>query len=327
MARQRTTIQRGSVVPPARVQSPAKVSDSERMSPGNLRNPIASDEIARLAYGHLGKLPELSYAPVIRPEKKLGARLTYGRHLRKGEPILVLYDGTFFGSGSQGFVVTAARFCWRNHRAMPRQSEWEQLHPEMVSVRDGSLAIARDLVHVDNSLAGDLGSFLQEMAWRMRSRGSTPYRIARMMDASEGAAAIADTIALLAWQKLGAMSGLRYYPFIEPQKIARAKAKHRGQLLEEEGLAALYEDTLRGVPRGFVITGKSLYWHASDGSTGMIAWRGARQAQFVDGEVSVKVDGTFLPWTLMFEDRADLPQSLVSLFHALVEKAYRGEFG
>jgi hypothetical protein len=280
-----------------------------------LDGPFAAVDVTRLAYGHLGPGTEISYAPDIRPETRIGARLIHARHLPRDEPLLVVYDSSLFGTATSGFVMTPVRFCWRCSWSLPKQIEWTRLRPKVVSWVKGRITIAGAEVPVDADLGSDLGRFLEEMSSRPGAHETTPYRAAGQREEIT-----VEAITRLTWEKLGAMQGLHYHPFIPRRHLKRGRAAVG--LSTAEDVAVLYEDRVQGAPQGFLVTPQRLYWHRWDRASASMALRDI--VRVLVTPTSVVVGYERLPWTLMLNARPELPRAMGLLFKALGEEARGG---
>jgi hypothetical protein len=283
----------------------------------------AAVEIARLAFGHLRTHPGLSYAPDIGLEQRIAARLLHDRHPVAPDPLLAVYDGTLLATAAVGFVVTAARFCWRRRWSAPRQLEWARVRPSpvsSVSTVEGPVVVDGDELPVPDQLAAGLRGFLEEMAARQQVPEAGPYRVA---GPTESLTAAVDMITRVTWETLGAMHGLVYYPFISATQLARSRLAMRVPATED--VAVLYEDAFEGRPRGFLFTPARLYWHRGDGRSASVAWRDALGVRVE--RPWVFVDDEQLPWGLMLGARADLPRAMGQLLVMLAERARSGELG
>jgi hypothetical protein len=112
------------------------------------RIPMTEDAILGLLRQHFGADDSLYLAPLIPPRREVGARCAHGAGLPSDERILALYDDTVFGSGEDGFVVTARRLCWKNIKGEPRSIEWRFLDPESVIPYGRKLSVAESVIHI-----------------------------------------------------------------------------------------------------------------------------------------------------------------------------------
>jgi hypothetical protein len=115
---------------------------------------IAMTDDAVLAFlrEHFTGAESTSLCPAIAGKKELGAREAHALHLPSDERVLMLYDDTIFGSGDEGFLVTAQRLCWKNAGEAPRMIEWSNLDPDAMYadklrlvLPDGALEITGDV--------------------------------------------------------------------------------------------------------------------------------------------------------------------------------------
>ena len=285
----------------------------------HLRRPdrFAAIDITRLAYSHLGLCTEISYAPDICLERRIGAHVIHAHHLPRDEPLLVVYDNGLLGTATSGFVMTSVRFCWRCPWSLPEQIEWERLRKTVVSSMKGRITIAGAEVPVNADLANHLERFLEEMVSRAGVQETNPYRAPGQIEEIAGPV---EVIGQLTWEKLGAMQGLHYYPFIPEHQLARSRAAVR--LSTAEDVAVLYEDQVYGTPQGFLLTPQRLYWHHCNGAFASVALRDIVQVQVAP--TSVVIGDERLPWTLMLDARAELTRAMGQLFEMLGEKARGG---
>lgn len=107
---------------------------------------MTEEAILALLRQHFGVDDSLYLAPTIPPKRELGARLAHAAHLPANERILALYDDTVFGSGQDGFVVTAKRLCWKNIKGEARTIEWRFLDPESVVPNGFELSLADSVI-------------------------------------------------------------------------------------------------------------------------------------------------------------------------------------
>jgi hypothetical protein len=112
------------------------------------RIPMTEAAILGLLRQHFGADDSLYLAPTIPMRREAGARRAHADHLPAGERILALYDDTVFGSGEDGFVVTAQRLCWRNIKGQARSIEWRFLDPESVIPEGCKLSVADSMIEI-----------------------------------------------------------------------------------------------------------------------------------------------------------------------------------
>lgn len=104
--------------------------------------PLPEEAVIALAKRHLGGARRLFLRPEIPARKELGARDVHADHLPPGEPILVLYDDTVWGSGRDGFVITPIRLCWKDFLEHPSQVPWNRLGPESIKLYGKTIQVA-----------------------------------------------------------------------------------------------------------------------------------------------------------------------------------------
>ena len=109
---------------------------------------MTEEAILALLRQHFGADDSLYLAPTIPPKRELGARLAHSAHLPANERVLALYDDTVFGTGEDGFVVTAQRLCWKNIKGEARSIEWRFLDPESVIPDRFKLSVADSLIEI-----------------------------------------------------------------------------------------------------------------------------------------------------------------------------------
>jgi hypothetical protein len=112
------------------------------------RIPMTEDAILALLRQHFGADDSLYLRPTIPPKKEAGARRVHATSLPADERILALYDDTVFGSGEDGFVVTARRVCWKNIGGEPRSIEWRFLEPESIVPEGRTLAVSGLVIEI-----------------------------------------------------------------------------------------------------------------------------------------------------------------------------------
>ncbi len=115
---------------------------------------IAMTDDAVLAFlrDHFTGAESMSFSPAIPGKQELGARQAHAHHLPSDERVLMLHDDTLFGSGDDGFLVTARRLCWKNAGEPPRMIEWTSLDPDAMyadkwrlELPDGAIEITGDV--------------------------------------------------------------------------------------------------------------------------------------------------------------------------------------
>jgi len=128
-------------------------------SPGEDAAHIAMTDDAVLAFlrEHFTGAESTSLAPAIPGKQELGAREAHAEHLPSDERVLMLHDVSIFGSGDEGFLVTARRLCWKNAGEPARTLAWADLDPDemyadklRLVLPDGALEIIGDLQVIES---------------------------------------------------------------------------------------------------------------------------------------------------------------------------------
>lgn len=254
---------------------------------------LPPEVIASLAREHLAGLDEVHVAPDIPPRKLRGASEVNAPSLRQGDPIVVLYDSTLFGSAADGFVVTPARLCWKNHFDHPRSARWDELaHVDLV-VRGTDIEVGRGLLMapMTSAAAEQVCTFLQACCRRAVAR-SAPYRaIAR----GRGPTTFAELVIAAARRALGELDWVHYAPCIPPKKIAAVRIAHAKHLPARDEVLVLYDETVFGSGNdGLLLTETGLFWRNFWSAAEGLAWAEMdpervvtdRDLLFVDGDPS-----------------------------------------
>lgn len=145
-----------------------------------------ADTVVDSARRALGELGWVHYRPSI-PAKMLGAvRVIHERHLARGEEILVLYDDTVLGSGSDGVVLTESGVCWRNFWSSAEKMAWSEISPDRMAVDGDLIGLDGDVaegskgridLRMRPGMARIVAGVLQEIATVVRSQraGAAPW--------------------------------------------------------------------------------------------------------------------------------------------------------
>lgn len=207
-------------------------------------------DIAALIRSRLLAGGSLYLAPRI-PRKKLQrARRVHARHLPEDEVVHALYDDTVFGSGKDGFLITAERLCWKPSFEHPRQVLWEDLRPEdltraghVLSVRGSALTTSMEAAQSTALLA-----LFQEVA--------TLRLAAAPVDVFDGRALVR-----VAGEILGDPSEVSYHPSIPDKPLAGALGVHGTAFRAHEKVWVLWDDTVLGTgSEGWVATRHRFAW-------------------------------------------------------------------
>jgi hypothetical protein len=127
------------VPPPSSDSSPA--SEAARI-------PLTDEAVLALLRQHFAGIDSLYLCPSIPGKKELAARGVHARHLPSHERVLALFDDTIFGSGDEGFVVTAQRVCWKNIGGRPSMIEWQHIDPDRMYADRRKLVLGAGAIEV-----------------------------------------------------------------------------------------------------------------------------------------------------------------------------------
>lgn len=281
-------------------------------------------DLIALARGHIGVGSRVFYAPSIPREKEQSARVAHDLHLPDDEAILVLHDGTVFGSAEEGFVITTRRLCWKNPWEHAQQIVWRDLDP---------LAIKRDvgkvlLVGREIALSGDLvlgvSRFLLAMAGPRSGNELGPYRDGelRPLTRDAGSATLSEErIIALAHGLLGAARGVFYAPAIPASKLACARAAHAAHLPAKERVAVLYDDTFFGsAEEGFLLTSQRLCWKGLSEPATQLPWSAIDTETISASGSYVEVMGGEIKLTSW----SDLSSAVATLLRRIAEESRAG---
>lgn len=290
------------------------------------RNKSAEDEesephdLVAIARAHIGVGSNVFYAPSIPREKEDCARFAHDLHLPDDEAILVLHDGTVFGSAEEGFLVTRRRLCWKNPWEHARQIAWGDLDPEAITRDVGKVVLARGEIALSGELVLGVSRFLLAMTGKLRGGELGPYRGLGRQSASREAATLPDArVIALARSIVGKAPDVFYAPAIPASKLARARAAHAAHLPADEPVAVLYDDTFFGsAEEGFLLTGKRLCWKSLTDPPMQLPW-GVIDADTISANGSyVEVMGGEIKLT----SRSNLGVAVASLLRRAAEEAH-----
>lgn len=281
----------------------------------------SAETVVNLARKHLGMGGSTFYAPSIPPAKIDSARLVHARHLPEDEELLVLFDGTVFGSADEGFVVTATRLCWKNLWEHPRQIEWASIDTATLSPEPGLVKLAGGKIDVLGDLSLGAVALFQELASRARMPDLGPYRAAeRSVDTPAPIALPEATILAFTRAQLGEVTDVFYRPAIPAAKEARARRAHADHLAAREPVVVLYDDTLFGsAEEGFLLTPDRLCWKNIAEEAKQLPWALLEADKVEASGGYVKVLGGWLQLT----GRRELLEPVAALLRALGEEAKR----
>jgi hypothetical protein len=283
------------------------------------RSNLSPREVVHLAKAHLGRPPSVYFAPSIPRAKEANARAVHSAHLPPGEPILVLYDGTLFGSAENGFLVTPERLCWKNMLEHPRQIPWGELDPSTVRCEVERIGVAGGGIHASIDLAFRAPNLIVAIAENHFGAAGGPYR-----KPPDGSADSLSRLVVLARKHVGELEHVYYHPSIPPHKLRNARAIHAAHLAPGEPVAVLYDDTLFESARdGFLITPDRLYWKSLAGVAACARWPAlAAESIVVRGNLLHLRGGT-----INITAGPEIAARVASLFAVIVRESTGNEAG
>ncbi len=102
---------------------------------------LTDDGVLGVLRQHLAGAASTSLAPTIPPKKSEGVRKTHAAYLPPTETLLGVYDGTVFGSATEGFFVTAKRLGFKNQMESANFLEWANIDPDSVYLDDSTVVV------------------------------------------------------------------------------------------------------------------------------------------------------------------------------------------
>lgn len=132
------------------------------------------DDIVSKARTFLGERPWIHYHPAIPAKLLMRARIAHGD--ASGAPILVLYDDTVLGSGTEGFLLGEDHLRWRNLWCPSESACLQHLAPGDVTEEGDRIRIrgkTMDL-RMRPGIGGPVAGLLRELA---ASRAATPHHV------------------------------------------------------------------------------------------------------------------------------------------------------
>ena len=279
----------------------------------------ARHDIVALARRHIGMGGRVFYAPSIPRDKEASARFAHDLHLPDEEAILVLHDGTVFGSAEEGFLVTSQRLCWKNPWEHAKQIAWRALDPSTIKRDVGKVLLEGGDIALSGELVLGVSRFLLAMTGVMRGGELGPYRGALPHAISPEAVTLpGERIVALARSLVGDVLDVFYAPDIPRAKLQRARRAHAAHLSREEPVAVLYDDTLFGsAEEGFLLTSKRLCWKLLAEPATELPW-GMIDSETISGSGSyVEVMGA----EIKLSSRDDISADVATLLQRIVEEA------
>jgi hypothetical protein len=137
---------------------------------------LSGERILALARGLLGAARDVFYAPTIPASKLAHARAAHAAHLPANEPVVVLYDDTFFGSAEEGFLLTSKRLCWKSLTGPATQLRWSVIEAETISASGSYVEVMGGEIKLTswNGLSGKVATLLRRIAEESRAGSHRP---------------------------------------------------------------------------------------------------------------------------------------------------------
>jgi hypothetical protein len=282
----------------------------------------ARHDIVALARRHIGMGGRVFYAPSIPRDKEASARFAHDLHLPDDEAILVLHDGTVFGSAEEGFLVTRQRLCWKNPWEHAKQIAWSDLDPSVIKRDVGKVLLGGADIALSGELVLGVSRFLLAMTGVTRGGDLGPYRgVTPHAISPEAVTLPGERIVTLARSLVGDALDMFYAPNIPRTKLQRARRAHAAHLGKEEPIAVLYDDTFFGsAEEGFLLTSKRLCWKLLAEPATQLPW-GVIDSETISGSGSyVEVMGAEIKLT----SRDDISKEVATLLQRIIEEAHAG---
>ena len=132
---------------------------------------LSEERILALARGLLGAARDVFYAPTIPASKLAHARAAHAAHLPANEPVVVLYDDTFFGSAEEGFLLTSKRLCWKSLTGRATQLPWGVIEAETIAANGSYVEVMGGEIKLTswNDLSGRVATLLRRIAGESRA--------------------------------------------------------------------------------------------------------------------------------------------------------------
>jgi hypothetical protein len=276
------------------------------------------NDLVALARWHIGMGGRVFYAPYIPPDKEATARFAHDLHLPDDEAILVLHDGTVFGSAEEGFVITQERICWKNPWERARQITWRELDRDAIKRDVGKVLLADGDIALSGEHVLGVSRFLLAMTGVTQGATLGPYRDLERPSTLTMATLPEERLIALARDIVGNAPNVFYAPAIPQTKLRRARAAHAAHLPDDEPVAILYDDTYFGsAEEGLLLTSKRLCWKTfAEPSTQLLGG-------VIDTE-TISASGPYLEVMgaeLKLTTRSDLTANMAVLLRRIVEEA------
>jgi hypothetical protein len=276
-------------------------------------------DVVVLARRYIGMGSRVFYAPSIPREIEANARFAHDLHLPDDEAILVVHDGTVFGSAEEGFVVTRRRLCWKNPWESPRQIAWRDVDPQTITRDVGKVMIAGRDIALSGELVLGVSRFVLAMTGGAGGIERGPYRdMKHEADAIDAVTLPGERVIALARSIVGDTAKVFLAPAIPEAKLKRARAAHAAHLPDDELVMMLYDDTFFGsAEEGLLLTSKRFCWKTLGEPATQLPWGG------IDAE-TISASGSYLEVMgaeLKLTSQGDLSGAVATLLRRIVEEA------
>jgi len=156
---------------------------------GRVRLPMTDEAVLVYLRQHLTGVDSTFLAPAIAEKKLASIRKIHAAYLPPNEVVLGLYDGTVFGSASDGFFVTSKRIGFKNQMEPAHFLEWAQVDDEQIYVDDNKLMLGNASIDTLYS-ADDTALYLWVDVLQTLARSARPPRAARTVPVGPGQSAV-----------------------------------------------------------------------------------------------------------------------------------------
>ena len=179
---------------------------------------LTDEHVTALLRKRLTGLDATWVHPSIPAKKLANTRKVHTAHLPANEQVLALYDGTAFGSATDGFILTTKRIYWKNQLESAQFLDWEHVEFDGVYVEETQIVLGRarlDTLYGDD----DDALWVWEDVIQTLARSAQPKRV------RETEAPARDPRAAAAWggddvavgpRSAGAWGGLAAQPAVSP---------------------------------------------------------------------------------------------------------------
>jgi hypothetical protein len=134
--------QRESEIVPVSQETPARDRESSHDGEDAARIAMTEESVLQLLRQHFGDVEPIFLCPHVPQRKEAMVRHAHLVHLPETERILGLYDASWLGHGTDGFVVTSRRLCWKNVGEPACSITWRDVEPELLCVDRRHLSVS-----------------------------------------------------------------------------------------------------------------------------------------------------------------------------------------